>query len=323
MSAQELNALEAELVSVRPEPASWWIAYRPRALATPEAPWTDLASGGLLGGTPAGSKARLPGSEVDDLIYLPPAREESRAAWDRWYERWAALAVVQSSPKQSPPADGAALIVYDLLQALLEGDASVCDRLPFGATVAWPLIAGVTDSQGLAEKWLPRLAARETERVKAFTLQLSQRQRRDLAERLPEDAFSSLFHPPAGAERVERRWARWIARAGMSPFLERPHLALAEPLLSHRRLSGVLLEVGDLWLRLGRSALEGQAFFRAAREVERSSYDLVGAAREGNLGVFPWLEGSAIEVATETLISGSPVLLRVLRGEYLSDEVEP
>lgn len=313
----------AAFVRQRPEPGSWWIAYRPRQLAVSKGFWIDLASAGLLDARVAGSKARLSDRGFDDLVYLPPVGESQEETWVEWYRCSIPFAVVQRAPGEEVPTDGAALVIFDLLLALLDGKLSRCDLLPSGTTVAWPLIAGVTDSERMARDWLPRLVARGTERVKAFTLHLTQRQRRRLAERLPESAFTALFHRSPGEDQVERRWARWIAHAGMSPFVERPSVPLAEPMASHRRAAGVLLEVGDLWIRLGRSPAEGQSFYRAAREVERSSHDLVRLAREENLGVFPWLQNRALEVVRDALLTAATPLRDTLRREYLEGDEAP
>ena len=76
-------------------------------------------------------------------------------------------------------------------------------------------------------------------------------------------------------------------RHGLEPFLSRP--LPRPPVLGagNRRIGGVLALAGELWLRLGRPVEQGQALYRAARWVDRSSYDLEALAREGNLGVLP------------------------------------
>lgn len=323
MSPHSIEGASAALVRQRPEPGCWWIAYRPRQLAVSKGFWIDLASAGLLEARARGSKARLSARGFDDLVYLPPVEENEQETWLEWYRNSAPFAVIQRSPGQEVPANGAALVIFDLLLALLAGDLSSCDLLPSGATVAWPLIAGVTDSERLGNDWLPRLAARGTERVKASVLHLTQRERRRLAERLPESDFAALFHRSPRVDQVERRWAQWIAHAGMTPFVERPFVPLPESMAIHRRVAGILLEVGDLWLRLGRSPAEGQSFFRAAREVERSNHDLARLAREENLGVFPWLQGSALEVVREALLNAAAPLRDALRREYLQGDEAP
>ncbi|HKI86793.1 MAG TPA: helix-hairpin-helix domain-containing protein, partial [Thermoanaerobaculia bacterium] len=220
------------------------------------------------------------------------------------------------------PIEGAALIVFDLLRCLLDGDLDKADLLPSGATVAWPLIPGLTDSEELALGWLPRLAARGVARVRAFTLQLTQGQRRKLAERLPESAFAPLFHPPVENGDRERAWAQWISSHGMGPFIERPAVPLPDPVATRRNVAGVLLEVADMLSRLGRSPLASQAYFRAAREIEGCARDLEGMARDGNLGILPWLDGEAEDLVRGVLLGGSAPLLAALRRDYLCREVE-
>ena len=59
-----------------------------------------------------------------------------------------------------------------------------------------------------------------------------------------------------------------------------------------RELAGHLIERGDA------ADSEGPVYYRAARFLDRNEVDIDAAAREGNLGVLPWLEDPA-RVAVE------------------------
>jgi hypothetical protein len=75
--------------------------------------------------------------------------------------------------------------------------------------------------------------------------------------------------------------------------------------------------VGELWLRLGRPVGRGQAFLRAMRWVDRSRRSLAALAREGNLGVLPWLDAESAQLVEEVLLGGSCALLDQLLAEYV------
>ena len=66
----------------------------------------------------------------------------------------------------------------------------------------------------------------------------------------------------------------------------------------NRRIGGALALAAEIWLRLGRPIETGQALYRDARWVDRSTYDLEALAREGNLGVLP-LDPLSREIVAE------------------------
>jgi len=75
--------------------------------------------------------------------------------------------------------------------------------------------------------------------------------------------------------------------------------------------------IGELWLRLGRLESRGQAFYRAARWVDREGHDLMVLAREGNLGVVSWLDRESRDQVEEIAVNDRSTLLEELYREYL------
>ncbi len=206
-----------------------------------------------------------------------------------------------------------AVVVIDLLDTLVRKadtlrGVSREDRqssLPFepapfsDATVVWPLVAGWTDQPRVLEQAMARLAAAGTTRAVARTMHFDARQRRLLAEHLQStwpEAFDALFHgddaPPATST------FRTVAEAaGLESGLPRPLPAPPLParLRFVRELAGHLIELGDA------AVTGGDAYYRAARFLDRDEIDIEAAAREGNLGVLPWLEAPAKQAVEQWL----------------------
>lgn len=208
-----------------------------------------------------------------------------------------------------------AVVVVDLLNSLVNHAADLRSqwkqrrqpRLPFepkplaGTTVVWPLILDWTDRHRVLEPALARLAAAGARRVVPRVMQLGARERRLLAERLQStwpEAFDALFHggdsPPDAAAFREAAEA-----AGLETRLPRPIPAppLPNRLRRARELAGHLVELGDA------AGTGGPPYYRAARFLDRGEVDIDAAAREGNLGVLPWLEEPA-RVAVEAWLAG-------------------
>ncbi len=215
-----------------------------------------------------------------------------------------------------PPVTGSAF-VFDLLQTLLERDLGALRRLPSGAAAVWPLLPGLTDDPALWEIGCRDLAAAGARCVQALTPALTPADRRKLSERWGQEdeaAFDALFHRPPPSE---RDFARAAHRHGLEPFLTRP---LPRPPVTgagNRWIGGVLAVTGEVWLRLGRPVEQGQAFYRAARWVDRSPYDLEALAREGNLGVLP-LDAESREIVAECAETGESDRLARLLEEYVA-----
>jgi hypothetical protein len=315
------EAAEAKLAVQLPEPGRFWIRYVPRSWETLERPWLNLAAGGLGDWR---RKARsvdlapLADAPLDDVLYLaavPPYGAAARDELARVRLVGGTPVLLQLSPGEEttvPPAGGAA-IVFDLLAVLLERDLGALRRLPSGAAAVWPLLPGLTDEPALWEQGCRALAAAGVRCAQALTPALQPADRRRLAEGWGgERTFDALFHgrPPA-----ERDFARIAHRHGLEPFLSRPlppgHGA------RNRWIGGVLALAGELWLRLGRPVEQGQAFYRAARWIDRASYDLEALAREGNLGVLPFDPASRAIVA-ECAAGGESGQLARLVEEYVA-----
>lgn len=317
---------EAKPAAQLPEPGRFWIRYVPRSWETPERPWVNLAAA-ALGDWSRGAKGRsaelaaLEDVALDDLLYLPPVPPRRAAARDELARArlvGGTPVLIQLFPGEEttvPPVSGAAF-VFDLLPALLERDLGALRRLPSGATAAWPLLPGLTDDPALWELGCRDLAAAGARCVQALTPSLTPADRRKLAERWGKDetAFDALFHrqPPS-----ERDFAQAAHRHGLEPFLARP---LPRPPIhgaGNRWIGGVLALAGEVWLRLGRPVEQGQAFYRAARWIDRTSYDLEALAREGNLGVLP-LDPASREIVAECAETGESDRLARLLEEYVA-----
>jgi hypothetical protein len=310
-----------------PEPGRFWIRYVPRHWEEPERLAVNLAAGSL-GDWGKGSRARPEGlpdlaeAPLDDVLYLPPVPSRFAAARDELARARLVRGgpvLIQVFPGEetaiSPSSSGA--FVFDLLQALLERDLDALRDLPSGAAAVWPLLTGLTDDPALWDQGCRNLAASGVRCVQALAPSLTSADRRRMVERWGgEEAFDALFHgqPPA-----ERAFARAAHRFGLEPFLSRPLPQSPAASTGNRWIGGVLALAAELWLRLGRPVEQGQAFYRAARWIDRSPYDLEALAREGNLAVLP-LDPMSREVAAECAAAGESGTLARLLAEYVAPE---
>ena len=247
---------------------------------------------------------------VTDVVYVPPVAAEHGPLRSSIIEAAAAMGaplLVQvvcdrlagTAAADLPPN---ATMVLDLLDSLVYLAAALREEfrenrqssLPFAparlqdATLVWPLISGWTDQPEVLGPATVRFAAAGAHRVVPRSLELDARDRRLLAERLQTtwpEAFDALFH---GGESVPETAAFRSAAvaAGLEHRLPRPLPAppLPERLRLARELAGHLIELGDA------AVTGGDAYYRAARFLDQDEVDIEAAAREGNLGVLPWLE---------------------------------
>jgi len=221
--------------------------------------------------------------------------------------------LVELLPGETTAAEGA-MVVYDLLGALLAGDFERLGSLPAGAAAVWPLIGGLSDRTDQWEEGCAALAEAGVSFVQAQAVDLAPALRRQLAESCGEEVFDALFH---GEKPSEREFARLAHRFGLRPFLNRPPSGAKPRYRRNRRLAAALSMAGELWLRLGRSDTVGNALFRAARGAERTSHDLAAVAREGNLDVLDWLESTCVTVVEDVVALGRSSLVDELFDEYL------
>jgi hypothetical protein len=84
---------------------------------------------------------------------------------------------------------------------------------------------------------------------------------------------------------------------------------------ANREAAGLLALGGELHLRLGRLA-PSQCYFRAARWIDQSSFDLRALAREGNLHVLPWLDPASRAIVEEWGETGRSASVEALLEEY-------
>jgi hypothetical protein len=318
-----------------PEPGHLWIRFAPRDWQGPDRPWLDLA-GGRLGRSrrPETGVAAAVVAPLDDVLYLPPVPERLAGWRDALAERALALGtpvLVQLLPGDPtrlprlpppPPGEIGAVVVIDLLAALLPGGALQDDRLlPLSLTAAsaavWPLLPGITDDPELWERSCERLAATGLACLQATVPAFGPGDRRRLAQGQPEGAFAALFHRQHRQPPAEREFARAAHRHGLAPFLSRPLPGPPRGRSENRRIAGQLALAGELWLRLGRPVEQAQSLFRAARWLDATTYDAGALSREGNLGVVTALDSLARHAVAEAAAGAEPSLLGELMAEYL------
>jgi hypothetical protein len=261
---------------------------------------------------------------LDDVLYLPPVPAKRGPARDEI----ATAHLVDGTPvlvqlfpgdePKIPPVQGVTF-VFDLLAVLMERDLGKLDRLPTGASVVWPLIPGLSDDPALWDEGCRRLALAGARCAQALAPTLVPADRRRLLDELddPDEVFEALFHresPP------EREFARAAHCHGLDPFLPRPLPRAPIVGRENRRLGEVLALIAELWLRLGRPVEQGQAFYRAARWVDETTYDLEALTREGNLAVLKALDERSREAVAEMVDTGESELLAALLAEYVEGE---
>lgn len=335
-TAEALRSLRP--TALLPEAGRFWIRYVPRVWESPEQPWVHLAEARLgEWGRVAAQKAAvganasfavLAEEPLDDVLYLPPVPSRRAVARDKL----ASSRLVDGTPvviqlfpgeESSVPAVSGVAFVFDLLPALLARDFERLDKVPKGGTAVWPLIPGLTDDPALWDEGCARLAAAGARCVQALAPALSPSDRRRLAERWSKEKeeeqealFEALFHrePPP-----ERDFARVAHRHGLEPFLPRPLPRPPVLRIDNRRIGGLLALIAELWLRLGRSEEQGQSFFRAARWIDETHYDVEAVADEGNLAVLP-LDPASRDAVAEIVETGEAGVLNELMKEYVGGD---
>lgn len=199
-----------------------------------------------------------------------------------------------------------------------------------GVTVLWPLIPGLTDAPELWRVAAPVLRAAGVAYLLPQIIELTPTDRRQLAEQHP-DAYDALFHRRLDAT-TERAFAACVraALAGSAgpqplppkPLPPRPLPAGPPRLRRNRWLSGELIRIAELWLRLGRAVGRGDACFRAARWVDDSSLDVAALVNEGNLDIIEPIDAASRALLEELVREGHCGLLDELLRQYLSPPEE-
>jgi hypothetical protein len=311
-----------------PEPGLFWVRWSPRPWSGPEGGvWTDLSRAGIgWGSIDSGSSVEIrpEGRCLEDLIYLPPTTRRLRSAQLALAEEIAG----QGTPVllQRMPGDPEVRIdgvtpTHDLLPTLWHGEVDGLAELPAGTTAVWPLIPGVTDGPALIDRGLDLLAGAGVARAIGIDLELSPGDRREVVVSHGDQLFDLLFHRSSPGE---RRFCRAAAERGLEWWLDRP--LPSPPLLrvGNRRLAGLLLSIADLWSRLGLPPVQGQAYYRAARWIDESRYDVGALLREGNLGLVASIDDASLEALSGLLADGRSGVLEKLRAAWTADpEVEP
>lgn len=289
----------------------------------------DVASGALGRTAPPGDPAateRLalafaPDLAYDDVVYLPPvpwSQAAERAALAEDLARAGTPVLFQiASPDEARPSEPGVAMAVDLLPVFLGEEPWPEPEKGRGAI--WPLLPGISDDPETWKRGLPRLAGFAW--VQGMEVQLSGSDRRLLLERAGEAIFDALYHreETAAGER-ERTFAAAAAKAAVPPFAPRPlpRARAGRPAAGNRRLAATLLLAGELWTRLGRSPAQGQAYFRAARFVDATAYDVAALAVEGNLGVVPALDEASRRLLLDVVEKGASPDLSELERDYLA-----
>jgi len=303
----------------RPEAGRWLVRRAFRRWPGRRGRWLDLSSGTLRQDSPGIDLPRVedvrPGPE---LLYIPPvepSQEEPRAELIRALgERGVAL-LVQCSPGDAAVLDvEGASVVFDLLDDLVRRSLEGFSSLPAGCTVAWPLVAGISDDPELWEEACARLAGAGVRCIQAVTPELKARDRQQLVAESggADELFDSLFHRRPASE---RELAVVAARHGLASFFRPPSRAGSR----HERnleLAEILALAGEIWLRLGRSEVCGQDFFRASHWAASTSIEVRAVALEGNLGVVGWARAEVSELILEWASTGCSKRLEEWLGEY-------
>ncbi len=322
------------------EPANFWIRHsfsRWPALDDDKL-WCDLATGVLAAPNAAPASDALVAAELVrsamDVVYIPPLPADRDVLRTRIVEAAAAAGVplliqivgdlpVGGSTLAAPSWRGFrdlrpnATVVIDLLDSLVRRPATLREELRENrqpslplmpaplqeATLVWPLVTGWTDQSGVMEPALARCAAAGARRVVPRALELNASDRRLLAERLQSawpEAFDAIFHGDESPPDTEA-FRSAAEAAGLESRLPRPLPAPPLPprLRLARELAGHLIECGDA------ADAGGDAYYRAARFLDRDEIDIEAAAREGNLSVLPWLEEPVKQAVEQWLTARS------------------
>ncbi len=303
----------------RPEVGRWFVRRAFRKWPGRRRRWLDLVSGTIRQDSPGVDLPTAKGLRpLPDLLYLPPVEpgvEEARGEMIRNLAESGAAVLVQCSPQGPfPPATPGVSVVVDVLEDLLSESLDGLGPLPSGCAVAWPLLGGISDGPELLDRVFAHFAEEGVSCVQAVTPSFSARDRQQLvAERGGGDEFfDSLFHRRPASE---RDLAAVAVRHGLGSFFLRPSRAASR----HERnleLAETLALAGEVWLRLGRSEVGGQALFRASRWAAETPVEVRAVALEGNLGVVDWVAGEVTELIVEWASTGGSKQLEEWLGEY-------
>lgn len=305
MRLESASARPPDLLELIPEPANLWCDAAPRTPGRKDALWLDLRSGDLAGVASSATGRRWLSRGLPRSVYVPPPAPrggaEIRTLVARCDELGAGtlLQVVVGGESADP---GAAAQVLDLTDLLVGGGWDRLETASRGQQFLWPLVPGLTDLPALVDEGLERLARRDPRAVVPVAPSLAPSTRRRLSQRCGEESFAALFH---AAPASPRDFARACAARGIDFLPQRPLPAGSAPGGLEARLAAELGLVADLLSEVGESAARAQAFYRGARWLESTGYDVRGLLREGNLGVIPWMDAE-IERIVEDLTGGRP-----------------
>lgn len=284
-----------DLLWHRPEPGSLWIEAAPRIASREASAWLDPRTRDLvaIGRRPAAARSRpVHGPAV---IYLPPAELLPEGMEDEllgWCSAESVALLRHASPSSFAAAGSTPLL--DCLVSVIRRDWEGLSEAAPGSIAEWPLLSGIGDSEEAMTVGLEAVAVSGPLAVVAVVPELSPRSRRSLSEAFGETVFDALFHP---AEVEPRRFAAAARGLGLE-FLP-PRLAGPGSRQLERHVAAELAVVADLLLALEASPSRAQGFYRAARWVESTHHDLAGLAREGNLGVVPFLDAEMEDLIVE------------------------
>lgn len=285
----ELAGDELQLRDHQPQPSNLWIRHSLCGTRLEGSAWIDLTTfdlGGGSEGSGTGGRAARP----IDLVYVSPPGPEGVGEASVAIEKCSRigiptlLQVIVGEGHPQPVARDDTMIVYDALSVLIQERFDVLAEIDRGATVLWPVVAGLTDEPDLVAAGLESLSASGVSRVVPIAVDLAPSAGRCLIDLYGERLFNSVFHT---READLLGVVRACAEHALQGLPRRSSLPSGREF--ERRLAAELGMIGELLLALGESPADVQDFFRAARWVEETQHDVRGLAREGNLAVVPWL----------------------------------
>jgi hypothetical protein len=298
-------------LEIDPLPSRLWIRWALRRPPRAAAPYVDLGSRRLVWeGEDESRELSAAAPPEPELTLLPPAAAASRGARDELAAtllRHGVPILVQeiagdsdsTAPEElfrGSEAPLAATRALDLLALMLAGAAGLArlaalSRPPGRLWVVVPLLPGIVATGEDLDDWLEELTRLHPDAVVGVAPALEPLDRRRLVDHVGAERFDAIFH---GRARAESELARAASAFGLPALPERPPLpGMAPRAARNRELATLLAEAGDLEIRVGDSEVEGSALLAAARHLERTSFDVAGLAREGNLAPLEWLAPAA------------------------------
>ena len=294
------------LTPLTPDPTNLWVDAVAHIHGDDETPWIDLRTGDVAGArSPVRGSTGVPGRRrLPTGIYLPPLAAADRRSADSlitWSRRVGPGVVAQVLPGTDSSLTGECWQIWDLLAVVIDRAWDRLDGIPERATLLWPLVAGLTDTQDRIEEGLAALQGRTPQAVVPTRPRLTPRSRRSLSTRAGESSFEAAFH---GREPDPRAFAAACVRRGLDILPRRPRWPHQRKARLARDIAAELGLIADKLADDRELEPRAQAFYRAARWFEVTEHNVRSLWREGNLGIVPWID-EEIERVVDELARGN------------------